>query len=222
MTTRGSWVLGRSGMVLVLLGAVMGCGGDDGDSDGPSGTGSGSGTVTAPWDAYCVATFTQDTSILDFGDPLFTARAGEAYLMTSYQTFGELRATLAYLTPKGPFDFTLAVPAGMPAPFTSNCEVDKGKSYQAAFTDVSVYADEALTTKLCDLKAGTVVPSSGSISGHSTTNIAFGGPITYEVYLNGFSASCGGMEQGYVSVPETQLFGTTTWLVPIIQIIGPG
>jgi hypothetical protein len=201
-----------------MLSAASGCGGDDDGGDGQQ----GAGVVTAPWDAYCVATFSEDTLVLDFGDPLFTARAGESYLMTSFATFGgETRADMAYLTPKGPYDFTVTAAAGTTLPFTSNCQVDQAKPYQAAFTDVSVFADEALTTKLCDLSAGTVVPASSGISGHSSTGLSFNGPETYQVYLNGFSASCGGVETGYVSVPETTAFGVTTWLVPIARIIGP-
>jgi hypothetical protein len=50
--------------------------------------------------------------------------------------------------------------------------------------------------------------------------LSFSGPATYEVQLNAFGAQCGA-PSGFVSVTETQVFGPTTWLVPVIVIIGP-
>ena len=102
-------------------------------------------------------------------------------------------------------------------PFTSNCEFGKGVPYYAVFADVSVYSDEAMTTKVCELAAGSVLPvQTGKITGFSSSGLN-----TFELYLNAFSAQCGGGETGYISVPEIEVFGTTTWLVPVVRIIGP-
>jgi hypothetical protein len=51
--------------------------------------------------------------------------------------------------------------------------------------------------------------------------LSFSGPATYELFLNSFSTQCNSATSGYISVPETQLFGTTTWLVPVISVMGP-
>jgi hypothetical protein len=137
--------------------------------------------------------------------------------------FGEDRAELLYLTRSGPLEVELQSTTGPSGfPFTSNCEFGKGVPYYAVFADVSVFSDEALTEKLCDLSAGTVLPiETGKIAGFSSVGFEFSGPNTYELYLNAFSAQCGGGATGYISVPEIEVFGTTTWLVPVVRIIGP-
>jgi hypothetical protein len=204
-----------------LLSGIMSltaCSGGD-DDDSPEG---GSGVVTAPWTEYCIGTFTQDTPIIDpFDEPLFTARAGEQYLMTEYDDgFG--RAEFAYLTGAGPDTFTIDQGADGSWPFTSNCTAGEGVPYYAVFANVSVFAEEALTTKICDLTAGTALPSAGGLRGYSNAGaFSLSGPTTYELYLDPFTEQCGGNDTGYISVPSTRSFGSTTWLVPVIGIIGP-
>lgn len=202
--------------------AAAGCSG--GGSDGPGG--SNSGTVTSTWSGYCVATFIEEYPVEDFsGEGLFTAHVGEQYLMSSFVSFaGHVDATLLYLTPLGLADFRVSASSdASDLPFVSNCNVDDNISYYAVFADVSVYAAEDLTTKLCDLTAGAVLPrDSGSMAGYTAVSFNFSGNNTYEVYLNAFGAQCGGAEVGYVSVPSTKLFGATTWLVPIHTLLGPG
>jgi len=204
--------LGNLGCALASIVLLAACGSED---DG----GSGSGTVTEEWAAFCTATFTQDTRILDsFDEPMFTARAGETYLLADYGTRGEL----LYLTGVGPELFEVGPDDAGALPFTSNCEPNAGVPYYAVFDDVAVYADEALTTKLCDLAAGTALPSTGGLRGYSIVgNISLSGPQIYQVYLDAFSAQCGGSDVGYISVPKTHSFGSDTWLVPIVSIIGP-
>ena len=181
--------------------------------------------MTEEWSDYCVATFTKDYAVQDvFDRSLFTARAGERYLITTYgDGFTTDTASLAYLTDKGPYDFDVAAPTGTQNfPFTTSCTFGATVSYYAVFDDVSVYADEAMTTKLCDLQRGTVLPrDTGTSSGFSAVTLNFSGPNTYDVYLNAFSAQCGNAESGYVSVPSVRVFGSTTWLVPIAAIAGP-
>jgi len=107
-------------------------------------------------------------------------------------------------------------------PFTSTCAPDSNVSYYAAFTNVTVFSDEALTTKICDLVGGTALPAVGSSRGYMLAGSgSLNGPATYQIYLNAFSAQCGGNDAGYISVPQTEIFGTHTWLVPVIDIIGP-
>jgi hypothetical protein len=144
--------------------------------------------------------------------------------MAAYgSAFGEDSASLLYLSAAGPVDFEITAASGtQDFPFSSSCEFGNTTPYYAVFADVSVYAAEDLATKICDLSAGTVLPRDTSVmAGYSSSTLNFSGNNTYEVYLNVFSAQCGGAETGYVSVPETTLFGATTWLCPIRSIVGP-
>src|SRR5688500_6277090 len=115
----------RSGLMLAsALLAACSSGSDEADEAG------GSGTVVAPWTDYCTATFTQDTPISDpFGDPMFTARTGEAYLLSS---LGTGRADFVFLTNAGPDTFDIEQSTG-DFPFMSNCAVGATASYTAVF-----------------------------------------------------------------------------------------
>lgn len=203
--------------VLALLTTLLaaGCGGND---EGNSG---GGGTVSEQWQGYCTVVFSSDHAVIDsFGDALFTARAGQEFLVKSYSE--TTRANLFYLTNSGPWDFEV-MPAGVPPlyPFSSTCDLNNAVSHYGVFADVSVFADETLTTKLCDLTRGTTLPSAGMSVGYSLAGeISFSGPATYQVELGPFAAQCGAAS-GYVSVPETQVFGTTTWLVPFDTLLSP-
>ena len=197
--------------------ALTSCGGsDDGD-----GSGSGTGTITNQWASFCTATFTVDTPILDpFDEPAFTARAGDAYLLADFsETFGS-RAEIVYLAIAGPDTFEVPPSTAGGWPFTSNCTIGDGVPYYAVFKGVSVFADKELKTKVCDLNEGAALPAGTSGRGYSFAG-SLGSAALYEVILGPFSAECGGLAKGYVSVPQTRAFGSTTWLVPFAGIIGP-
>jgi hypothetical protein len=173
------------------------------------------------WSGYCVATFTSDYEVLDIVDePLFTARVGEQYLMTAYPAVfgGPNSAELLYLTEDGSFPFEVD-PGSDPAPFTANCPKDTSERSYAVFTDVSLYSDTTLATKLCDLTAGTALPL-GSSSGFSLSSSSSGEDI-YSIILGPYSAQCGAAEEGSVAVPSVQVLGRNTSLVPIRAILGP-
>jgi hypothetical protein len=192
-----------------------------GGSGGGASTVEGPGTVTDAWSSYCVATFTSDYEVVDsFDEPLFTARAGEQYLMTSYpSTFGGPNsAGLLYLTERGPFEFE--VDSGSePAPFTSNCPKSTAKKFYAVFDDVSLYSDSTLTSKLCDLTAGAALPLDGGY-GFSLSSLTNGEAI-YSVQLGPYSAQCGAAERGSIAVSSVQVLNQSTYLVPIRAILGP-
>ena len=208
------------GWQLHCLAAVLlvGCSSDAGGTNAGSG-----GQVTGAWRDYCVATFTSDVAIQSvFGDTAFTARTGEQYLLTEFDTFGgQPRVRIAYLTPMGPDTYDVPVTGGTDTlPFTSSCTIDNTDQYYAAFTNVTLYAAEDLTTKICDIPAGTSLKRDMAVNaGSSATTLAFSGPQTYDIMLNVFSAMCGGATDGFASVPETQVLGTTTWLVPIDTVL---
>ncbi len=200
-----------------LLAALLlvGCSGSDNGGTGTAGTG---GQVTDPWRDFCTATFTSDVAIQDpFGETAFTARAGEQYLLTEFDTFaGQPRVQIAYLTPLGPDKYTVPVTGGADTfPFTSSCTIDNTVQYYVAYTDVTVYAAQDLAAKICSIPAGTSLQlDSTAGAGYAATGLT-SGPQTYNITLNAFSAQCGNATDGFVSVPETKVLGVTTWLVPI-------
>ena len=148
------------------------------------------------------------------------AKKGEEYLLSEFgDSFGP-SAQLIYLWPGGPEEFTIEVNTTAEFPFTASCPLNTAQPYYAVFEDVTVYADEALSTKLCDLEAGTALPRTNALAGYSITTLEFFGPNVYEVYLNAFSAQCGA-DTGYVNVQPVESFDSTTWLVPIIGVLHP-
>lgn len=195
--------------------SLAACGGSDGGASG-----SVAGTVTEPWTTFCTATFIEDTQILDFGEPSFTARAGDEYLLSDFDDSFGGRAELVYLTSAGPDSFEVEPSPAGSWPFTSNCEIGASVPYYAVFTNVTVYAEQEASTKICELSAGTALAADGTGRGYSFAGTSPNGSAIYEVILGAFSAQCG-QGTGYISVPQTRSFGSTTWLVPIIGIIGP-
>jgi len=209
-------------------GGAGGNGAAAGQSSGGTGAGGrpadeGPGTITDPWRDFCVATFTEDYPVKNaFMMPLFTARAGEEYLVTYYpEPFTSAR--LASLTSTGPYEFDVAPNSDHTAfPFTTDCPDDlAAEKYFAVFTDVSVYAEPELATKLCDLPAGTALPRDDATALGYGLEEAGATTSIYEIYLNAFSAQCGGAASGYISVPTIQLFGSAYVVVPFRLIPAP-
>jgi len=206
---------------IAMAALTLGCG-DDGDSGGES----ANGQVSASWEGYCEATFTQDYMVIDFfDDPLFTAPAGSRFLMSSFNdSFGKPRAELYFLTNTGPFDFEIEADSVEELPLTSNCAPERSEqtAYTGVFQDVTVYADEELSQEACSLSEGTIVESTGGgFALVGDIDLFSTAPTTYSVSLGGLSEMCGGITDGYVQVPNVQVFGVNTYLVPIRSFIGP-
>lgn len=209
---------------LVVLGLVgSSCGTDSGISGADDAV--GSGQVTDAWRDYCVATFTADVDIPSvFGDTAFTAKVGEQYLLTEFSTVaGAPQVEIAYLTALGldTYEVPIAAAAG-PFPFTTTCAIDAEVQYYAAFTDVTVYDSAELTNVICTLPAGTAVlrdPTANA--GAAAVTMGFSGAQVYSIMMNALADLCGGATDGYVSVPETEVLGTTTWLIPIQIVLKP-
>lgn len=199
--------------------AFASCSGSCGSSG--DGSSSGGGTVTEQWAGFCTGVFTEDTPILDSrGEPAFTAREGAEYLLADFPDSFRGRAKFLYMTQVGPDSFTLKPNADRAWPFTSNCAVGQGVPYYGVFDDVSVFADPELTTKICDLGAGSVLPAANAERGYALARSSWETTI-YEVTLGPFSEECEDHPRGYVRTPRTNSFGSTTWLVPIAELIGP-
>lgn len=196
---------------------VAGCGGSDNDGGG----GGGTGVVTDEWAGFCTGTFTEDTPIIDpFDEPMFTARAGDEFLLADFSDGFGGRAEFLYLTSVGPDSFEVKPSSDGAWPFTSNCTIGKGVPYYAAFTNVSVFAEKELTTKICDISKGTVLPAGATGRGYSFSG-SRGESAIYDVILGPFSEQCGGHGDGFISVPQTRSFGSTTWLVPVEGVLRP-
>jgi len=177
------------------------------------------GTVTDLWSEFCIATFTEDYAVLDpFGDPMFTAKAGEEYLLLDYPT-PYRSATAAYLTSIGPIDFDIEPNTDNTSfPFTSNCAPDPPLTYFAVFADVTVFAEPELVTEICALQAGdAVLRDEMAASGYAVETIGDESAV-YEIFLNAFSAQCGGAQNGYVSVPMIHALGSDRVLVPFASV----
>lgn len=201
---------------------LAGCGGGDGEHDDGRTL---RGAVTGEWRSYCVATLTSD-AVVDDGFETLTLEAGSEYLVAGYEDgFGDIDLDLLYLTPGGPYDVEIRVATEAELPITSNCDLPNARPYYAVFQDLAVYAEKELTTKLCDLSAGSVLPRENSVLSQGVAD--FGSidlsdePQTYSVSLNAFSPECGGGQEGFISVPSTRVAGTTTWLPGIHWILGP-
>lgn len=215
-SSRATRVLGSVACAWLL----SACGGGDGD-DGQSIR----GTVTGEWRNYCVATLTRDVEY-DAGWDALTLEAGSEYLVAGYEDgFGEIDLDLLYLTPGGPYDVEIRVATAADLPVSSNCDLPNAKQYYAVFQDLAVYAEKELTTKLCDLSGGSVLPQENTFVSQGVadfSSIDFSSkPQTYRVSLNAFSPQCGGGQDGFISVPSTSVAGTTTWLPGIHWILGP-
>jgi hypothetical protein len=202
------------GLLAMLL---SGCGSDSGK------TNNSNGQVTAEWRDFCVAKFTQDVPFTaPWGDVVFTAKTGEEYLLNEYGSFGTTAtAKIMYLTSAGPQIYDADAPAGPETfPFTSNCTYDAAVQYYAAFADVTVYDSETLQNVLCTIPEGTALRlNTSDNAGYSIVTLKGSGPQTYSVMLNAFSSMCAGATEGYISVPQTQVLGMTTWLVPIEVVL---
>jgi hypothetical protein len=193
--------------------SLIACGGSSGDG----GSGTESQTTVDDWRDYCIATFTEEYPVLDgFGDVAFTAHVGDEFLMASYDA--DDNPQIIFLAETGPETIELEEAT---LPFTSNCTAGATTQHYAVFSDTTVYAEEELTTSLCELEAGHAVPLEPTGAGYGITGSNAGSGAVYEVILNALSTECGGAERGYVDAPQTVLWGSYTYLVPIQVIVGP-
>jgi hypothetical protein len=158
------------------------------------------GEVNAPWSDFCVATFERDYVLRDWSDaPLFTAKAGQSYLLGSWHS-----GSFELLVPTGGgvlgFDADLPFDEDQDVfPFASNCELGQTKMHVAVFSDVTLYADEALSTPICTLKRGTqfAFPSWGQGGVDSALPIG-------RIDVEGWPAPCAGYIDAYFSQPGDQ------------------
>jgi hypothetical protein len=167
--------------------------------------------VPAPFNQYCVATFTED-----YEPPYdFSIQAGESYLYID-ATFLDEHEMIYFHEDLGPVTFTIESPE--PLPFTSNCDpLESGTSYYAVLADVTIYNDEALSDPACELAAGTIVEPEGG-SGFMHVAEVDGGNVYQYIFL---SPLCPGVEDGYVFVPSVLFFGANAQSFPIHRIKGP-
>jgi hypothetical protein len=171
----------------------------------------GPGAITDGWSGLCTATFSVDYQVMNRAQkPWFTARAGERYLMSTYDAASAL---LLYLTPLGATTFTVESPAGVGYPFSSSCAFAPASTDFAVFADVTLYAGPELTRPLCDLESGTVDkldPTKGSSYALISQDAD---RAVFALMLNVFGERCGA-EVGYLAASPIRVLGESQLLVP--------
>ena len=208
----------RGVFLACLLSTFSGFGcGTEGDTASPS------GVITEAWSNYCTAVFTQDHVVKDrFDDDLFTAKDGEAYLVSSIREFGgKYRVDLLYLTNSSPITLEFEADNVADFPFESNCSPGETDSRIAIFTTTDLYADEMLTELLCTLDEGDT--ATGNIESRLISEPTLGGsaPLTYLVGIGGFAERCGNQAEAYVSAKPVRLFGTSYFYPPMKRVSLP-
>jgi len=192
-------------------GGVGGVGGDI-DVDPPA----AGGQVVAPWDQYCVATFTEEFDVTDsFGDVVLTAQAGDRYLLGDSGFFAA--ATLVYIAAEGPVELDIEVEDESMLPFTTSCP-GRTLSLVGVFADMPVFSDEALTMPLCTLQAGLTVNGAGIGYAVAGSDL-FTAP--YQVTLGALGEHCGGASEGFVASVDVPLGGGSFGGVPFATLLAP-
>lgn len=169
------------------------------------------GQVIAPWDKYCVATFTRDFAVMSvFGDTkILDIQAGDRYLLAA-DTLG-LREQIIYITDQGATDLEIEYESARP--YNSSC--DGEEALFAVFADATLYEDEAFTKPVCELQAGQVLPKA---RGHSIS-LANNG---YAVEISTLGSVCGGISKGYVKTSRITIPGGGGYTgIPFLQIASP-
>jgi hypothetical protein len=193
---------------------LCGCGAEE------DGVPEGGGEVRAPWDAHCIATFSERYEFVDpFGDPEFVANAGSRYLLGGFGTFGA-EASVLYLGRNGPIELSVDVESGAALPFSSNCEPTAVEEHVGVFAETTVYSDEAMSMPVCVLTEGATFPG-GSLSYALVSGDLFRSGGTYEVSFDGLSAACGGLVTGYVEATTVKLGGGSYTGLALASVIGP-
>lgn len=200
---------------LVSLFWLAGCS-EGGASEGMGGAGNAETTVD-DWRDFCVATLTEDYEVLEGnGEGLFTAKAGDEYLVSWLELDS---AGLVYLAPSGAYDFSIETKGGL-WPATFSCTRGQTTPYWAVFVSTTAFADSDLTTPLCELEAGTQ-SAFDSTSASGITSGGMSGAYFYELRGDALGPKCDGALVGYVEAESTRLFGAARLLPPVGMILGP-
>lgn len=176
------------------------------------------GQVIAPWDRYCVATFTSAFEVLDsFNDVKLAIEPGDRYLLGAPGFFDE--TNIIYVADVGPAEMKLQLRDGSTPPFMSSCGGGATRTYIAVFVDTPVYSDEATTMTSCTLPAGLAVPGDGI--NYVITNGGGAMSITYQVDLKQLAPHCNGVAKGFVKAARISLGDWSSYAVPIASVLGP-
>jgi hypothetical protein len=195
-------------------GAGRGMAGRSGSGTGGSSNATGDGQVTADWQGYCTATFTEDYDVVDsFGDVALSVKAGSTYLLGDASFIAD--AVLVYIAEAGPVEIEVELDDPSTPPYTSYCD-ENASAFIAVFVDTTVYLDEAMTMPACMLAAGTTAPAGGFgyalVGGLFTSN-------TYQVTLGSLAAECNGNDTGYVEAANVTIGATTYSALPFATVM---
>lgn len=213
---KGAAGMGTGGKGADMRTAAMGTAGMGGSGMG-SISAAADGQVVAPWDKYCVATFTRDFDVLDsFGDVALSAHKGDRYLLGTPGGFAA--GSLIYIADTGPAEIEMNYDTSAP-PFMSSCTEGATQSMVGVFVDTKVYSDDMLKMPVCTLQAGLAVPSSGlsfAIAGGDLL-----GSSVYNVELNELASHCNGTMSGFVEGVSVEAGSTEYGGPPIASFLGP-
>ncbi|MEE2788184.1 MAG: hypothetical protein VX589_12650 [Myxococcota bacterium] len=188
-----------------------------------------SGVVTSAWSEFCIAEFTSDYSVKDFGEEIFTARAGERYLVENGVTSGigldgpRVYAELVFLSKTGPFSFEVEASDRMKLPITNPCENRQTDMYFAVFSDTTFYVDDALTDEACTLPAGIYAMGGGGYFSGGEGSLALRSdaqPQIFRINMTSLADLCNGHSETYISVAPSGS-SLAPHRVPVRVIVGP-
>jgi len=209
---------GAGGMGAGASGMSAGASGMGGSS-GMGGAGAPSGMrghVVAPWDQFCVLTFTDDFDVIDsFGDRELSIRAGDRYLQGE-GFFGS--EAILYLAPAGPVEFEIDADDPSAPPYTSSCDGIDTDVFVAAIVDTTVFSDQALTMPLCTIAAGARAP--GGLA-YGLASDLFAQPSVYEVTFNALAEHCGGVSTGFIAGIDVTVGSATYTDLGLAKVLGP-
>lgn len=197
----------RLSLLLASLAFSIACG----EIENGDGNGDQSGVVGDEFPDACTLTFNTDVEVIDvFGDPAFTARTDETYLMADELFGADTTASLWYLTSDGASDFDVDVTE---ADYETNCPSGTDtKSDLGVFVDVAGYADAARTEEICTLSRGQLLDA-------PSYSFAAEGD-GYEVVVDGLTDLCG-TATVYVEAAQVNVGDTTAIQPPMGVILQP-
>jgi hypothetical protein len=203
------------GALLGLL-CVLGC--SENGAEGGMGGSRTADTTIDDWRDYCTATFSEDYEVLDrHGDPSFTAKAGDEYVVSWLELHS---AGLLHLAAAGPLEFRVGETDGLWPAMTFSCTRGLTTSSWAVFTNATVFAEPERITPVCELVAGTTSPF-GSSSSSGMTSGKLNDTYFYELRGNALGPNCEGVDVGYVEATSTRVFRSAELLSPVSVVLGP-
>lgn len=186
------------------------------------------GTIPQQWrNGYCKVKFTRDSVINDifFSGVKLDIRKGDEFILSDIGLFD---IDILYFSRQGALELSFEKNKNGDNPFdiTPDCaETNKFKqsSVSAVLVDTTLFADENLQKKICQLTAGTLINTRNSLSIRKSENAS--GNRYVELITDGLSEKCNGQRMGYYALAPENISGLTYERPPrpnpIVNILSP-